>query len=191
MKIKAVETILKTAKTLIVYRGGSSGQWLSDGSAIYPIHNLPELTDKHLFAMFDIPEDKQSKYMFKEKPLPSSVDFGDINKNEKLIQRGRITFCVLGRELEPLKTSHGTIFINTKYLKPFSGEELGYELYERRSASGDIYIVAKSGMLLIGVIMPFAINGEKFIDELEEITLGCRRAPENDVAGNAQLTMEG
>lgn len=189
MKIKAIESILKSAKTIKVYRGSSSEQWLSDGSAIYPIHNLPSLSDKHLFAMFDIPDDKQSKYMFKEESLPSSINFDDMSKSEKLIQRGHITFCVLGRELEPLHTSSGTIFINTKYLKPFSDEALGYELYERCSENGDTYIVAKRGMLLIGVIMPFSINGDKFLEEIESIASGCRKSLNNTNKNKQQMTI--
>lgn len=193
MKLKAIETILKSAKSLIIYRDDRHGQWLGDGCSMYPIHNLPTLTDKHIFAMFDIPEDKQSKYLFRERGFPKGLDFRDYvdGDRERLIQRGKLTINALGRELEPLNTSVGTVFINTKYLKPFADEDDGYELYERRGSNGEVYIVAKSGMLLIGVISPFNIAGEKFLSELESLTEGVRLSLRNQKESNTQMTMEG
>lgn len=143
---------------------------------MYPIHNLPTITDKHLFALFDIPEDKQSKYYFQERGVPKDIDTRDYIENEKLIQRGKFTIVALGRELEPLQTSSGTVFINTKYLKPFADEPDGFELYERYGSESGTYIVAKSGMLVIGIIHPFNIVGEKFLSELETLTDGVRQA---------------
>lgn len=193
MKLKAIETILKSAKSLIIYRDDRYGQWLGDGCSMYPIHNLPTLTDKHIFAMFDIPEDKQSKYLFRERGFPKGIDFRDYvdGGSERLIQRGKLTIGALGRELEPLHTSAGTVFINTKYLKPFADEEDGFELYERRDNNDNVYIVAKSGMLLIGVISPFRIVADKFLSELEELTEGVRLALKNEKDTDIQMTMEG
>lgn len=176
MKIKAIESILKSAKQLIIYRNDRFGQWLGDGSSMYPIHNLPTITDKHLFALFDIPEEKQSKYHFQERGVPKDIDTRDYIENEKLIQRGKLTIVALGRELEPLQTSSGTVFINTKYLKPFADEPDGFELYERHGSESGTYIVAKSGMLVIGIIHPFNIVGDKFLSELEALTDGVRQS---------------
>lgn len=58
MKIKQIEAILKASKTIAVIETPSC-QWLSNGFAAYPIYNLPELTEENIFAMFDIPKDKQ------------------------------------------------------------------------------------------------------------------------------------
>ena len=190
MKIKAVESILKSAKSFIVYRGDVHGQWLGDGCAMYPINNLPCLNEKILFALFDISEDKQSKYFFQERGLPKGIDFRDCVENESILQRSKITFNVVGRELEPLLTAKGSVFINTKYLKPFSDEPDGFELYERISGDGEPYIVAKSGMLIIGIIIPFAVESKGFLKELEEITDGVRKTIKNRENTKNQISME-
>lgn len=191
MKIKGVESILKSSKTIIVCRGKLHGQWLGDGCAMYPIHNLPELTEHHLFALFDIPEEKQSKYMYQERGLPKGIDFRDCVENESVLQRGKITINAMGRELEPLFTSNGAVFINTKHLKPFSDEPDGFELYERISGDGEPYIVAKSGMLIIGIIIPFRVEGKKFLEELEQLVAGVRKTLENREAAANQILLEG
>lgn len=189
MKIKAIESLLKGSKQIIVYRSDRYGQWLGDGSAMYPIHNLPNITEKHLYAMFDIPESKQSKYFFQERGIPKTVDLRDCVEGEQLIQRGKISIIAVGRELEPIHTSVGTVFINTKYLKPFSDEADGYELYERKDADGKTYIVAKSGMLIIGIILPFNVAGPAFLKELELITEGVRLSLKSEKAKTEQISM--
>ena len=84
--------------------------------------------------MFDITEEKRDKFYFEERPLPPHINFEDGDDNEQLLERGAIAFYAQGRTLEPLKTSQGIAFINTRYLKPFSDIDAGYELYERTTA---------------------------------------------------------
>ena len=62
MKLKKIEQILKRNKTIILYHGPDDIQFLSDGAALYPMFNLPELTKESIFTMFDIPEEKASKF---------------------------------------------------------------------------------------------------------------------------------
>lgn len=190
MKIKSVESTLKSAKQIIVYRNDRHGQWLGDGSSMYPINHLPTMTEKHIFALFDIPEEKQSKYYFQERGFPKGLDFRDHIAEERMLQRGKLTLFVQGRELEPLNTSLGTVFINVKHLKPFDEEKDGFDLYERRDENGNVYIVAKSGMLIIGIISPFNIAGKSFLKELEDLTEGVRLALSNDKPMDLQQRMD-
>lgn len=55
MKLKQIEAILKAEKTIIVSET-SACQWLGNGSAFYPVYNLPKLTKDNIFTMFDITE---------------------------------------------------------------------------------------------------------------------------------------
>lgn len=191
MKIKAVESILKTAKTLYLYSGNRHGQWLGDGCAVYPVNNLPVLNEKYLFSLFDIPEEKQSKYLFQEHGFPKRIDFRDYVENEIILQRVNITINTAGRELEPMFTSKGVVFINTKYLKPFADEPDGFELYERYfSDDGEPYIVAKSGMLVIGIIIPYRIEGDQLLKTLEALTSGVRKTIEGRKASADQVLIE-
>lgn len=168
MKIKQIEAILKQEKTIIVAET-SNCQWLGNGSAFYPVHGLPKLTKENIFTLFDIAEDKRDKFYFEERPLPAYLNFDDGDDSEQMLERGSIAFIAEGRTLEPLKTSQGLAFINSRYLKPFSNEPNGYELYERTDENGHIYIAVKAGFILLGVIAPYDLVGDKFIQTLETV----------------------
>lgn len=168
MKLKQIEAILKAEKTIIVSET-PSGQWLGNGAAFYPVYNLPKLTQENIFTMFDIAEEKRDKFYFEERQLPTYLNFEDGDESEQMLDRGTIAFYAHGRTLEPLKTSQGMAFINARYLKPFADHAAGYELYERIDALGRPYIVAKSGFILLGVIAPYDLVSEEFIETLENI----------------------
>ena len=168
MKLKQIEAILKAEKTIIVSETPAC-QWLGNGAAFYPVYNLPKLTQDNIFTMFDIAEDKRDKFYFEERELPSFINFEDGDESEEMLDRGSIAFCAQGRTLEPLKTSQGIAFINTRYLKPFTDSQAGYELYERTDKLGRPYIVVKSGFVLLGVISPYDLVNEGFVQTLEEI----------------------
>lgn len=168
MKIKQIEAILKAEKTIIVSETPSC-QWLGNGSAFYPVYNLPKLTRENIFTMFDIPEDKRDKFYFEERELPSFINFEDDDDTERMIDRGTMALCAHGRTLEPLDTSQGVTFINTRYLKPFADVDAGYELYERVDKLGRPYIAVKTGFVLLGVISPYDLVNEEFIKTLENL----------------------
>ena len=168
MKLKQIEAILKAEKTIIVSETPAC-QWLGNGAAFYPVYNLPKLTQDNIFTMFDIAEDKRDKFYFEERELPSFINFEDGDESEEMLDRGSIAFYAQGRTLEPLKTSLGIAFINTRYLKPFTDSQAGYELYERTDKLGRPYIVVKSGFVLLGVISPYDLVNEGFVQTLEEI----------------------
>lgn len=168
MKIKQIESILKQEKTIIVAET-ECFQWLGNGSALYPVHGLPKLTKENIFTLFDIAEDKQEKFYFDERPLPAHLNFDDSDSSEQMIERGSMAFIAEGRVLEPLKTSQGIAFINSRYLKPFSNEANGYELYERTDTNGRIYIAVKSGFILLGIIIPYDLVSNEFIQMLESV----------------------
>ena len=144
MKIKQIEAILKTQKTIIVSETAEC-QWLSNGEACYPVYNMPKLTRENIFTMFDISESKWDKFYFREQELPSVYNFADDDEAELMVEQSKIEFNVSGRTLVLLKTSQGMVFINARYLRPFSDLADGFELYERTSKAGTPYIVVKSG----------------------------------------------
>lgn len=168
MKLKQIEAILKAEKTIIVSET-SSCQWLGNGAAFYPVYNLPKLTRDNIFTMFDIPEDKRDKFYFEQRDLPAFINFEDGDESEQMLERGTLSLYAQGRTLEPLKTSQGIAFINSRYLKPFADSMAGYELYERIDKLGRPYIVAKSGFVMLGVISPYDLVSEGFIKNLETI----------------------
>lgn len=167
MKIKKVESILKSSKTIITFKSNDSCQWIGNGAAFYPVNNLPTLTKENIFAMLDIPENKQDKFYFEERELPEALCFEDTDFTERILDRSEYSINTQGRNLEPLKTSEGISFIDKRLLSPFEKEESGYEIYERTSTSGGIYFAIKSGFLLLGVVGSYDLISDNFIEKLE------------------------
>ncbi|WP_317399670.1 hypothetical protein [Anaerotruncus colihominis] len=83
-----------------------------------------------------------------------------------------------GRVLQPLHTAQGLQFIDTKYLEPLAEYKDMLALYERTDTSGQTYIAAKNGLILVAVIMPFDAINEKFVQQLQEFTRDCKVALE-------------
>ena len=51
--------------------------------------------------------------------------------------------------------------------------EFAAEVYERRTAEGTPYIVAKAGFLLQAVIMPYDVINQQFVESLQDLTREC------------------
>lgn len=167
MKIKAIANICNSNKTIQIYENEVC-QWIGNGAVIYPLYNLPKLSEEHIFTMFDIPEDKKGKYIINvNENMPLSC-CTDAFEGEQLLERSSLSIQFKGYMLEPIKTSQGMIFINEKYFTPFSDSE-SYELYERVTPGGQPYIAVKEGFLLLGCIMPIDIITDDFIEKLTDI----------------------
>jgi hypothetical protein len=50
------------------------------------------------------------------------------------------------------------------------------ELFERRTEDGGVYFVAKTGLLVAGVIMPLNIVEERLVEDMETLAERCRAA---------------
>jgi hypothetical protein len=145
--------------------------------------------------MFDISEEQRTKFYIEERALPSFFNFNDYDPSEKILDRGRLNFCIDGRILEPLKTLLGIAFIDVRYLKPFADLESGYELYERTAKNGSTYIAAKSGFMLLGIFCPYDVVCDNFINTLDtilnltRIALLNKRQTDNDME-NKQIEID-
>lgn len=170
MRIKKIEAICKASRRIVVLwdREGEC-QWLGDGSAFYPVYGLPLLTEEHIFTMFDIPEDKRSKYLFTETEMPATYNFTDHCDSEVPLVREELSLIRYGVTLIPFKTSEGITFVDKRYLKPLEDSENEYVLCERTAGNGQVYIVAKQGFLLAGVIMPCAVVDKTFVEGLKTL----------------------
>lgn len=181
MKIASIQQICKGAKRIELFSAPSSSvQWISEGGAFYPLYNLPQLEQENVFTMFDIPEDKQNKIRFEHKfTLPQAICFEDHTNGETLLELGSISVYTRGQVLLPLKTSLGIVYINQKYLAPFKDSKNGVTLHERITPNGAVYIAAKEGFLLTGIILPLDVITKGFVDELESIYKLSAVAAEN------------
>lgn len=179
MKLKKVAALCGQKGVFILFNQVDSDgevvcQWLSDGIAAYPMAGLPYMDTDNICAMFDISEKKQEKLAFRHKNAPESINWDDTDPSERQLGDPKLCVRYECRELLPLRTSEGIVFIQEKYLAPL--DNLDYmRLYERRSTGG-VYIVAKVGMMIQAVIMPMDVVNEGFVDQMDDLTDMCRAA---------------
>ena len=182
MKIKSIEQICKANKTIFLYSGRDGRQWISNGEAYYPLTKLPQLDEDIVFTIFDIPEEKREKYIFDVGELPRTLCFSDedVEGKEKLLGKTLGRIIENGKTLVAFISSHGAIYINSKYLKPFEGSA-GLMLTERTDTSGRPYIAIKDGMFLEGIILPEdiidGVDGE-FLEKIAELYEATKIAAE-------------
>lgn len=180
MKLKRVAAICSKEGIFCLFNqtdeeGEIVRQWLGTGNAVYPIDGLPYMGGDNICAMFDIPEKKREKLIIRHDNTPDSINWEDSDPTEYQIDDPKLCVRYNGWELLPLCTSHGIIFIREKYLAPLDSLEY-MRLFERKSKSGAVYIVAKVGLVIQAVIMPTDIINEEFVEKMGELTEMCRIA---------------
>ena len=167
MKLKRIAAICRRDKHVVVYRSPDGGQYIGTDEAAYLVGGLPGLDEKSTLAILDVPEEDRSGWVCEIRGEPGKISIADIAQGEHLAKRGNIMVGYAGKELEPLTWPGGTMWIDTKFLRPLSGEEV--ELYIRRGGTGIDYVAAKKGMFLCAVIAPIEVS-EKFLADLRGVT---------------------
>lgn len=183
MKIKAIAAICKKNKRAVLFNrrdadGDVSAQLIGDGVALYPISGLPELDRESVFTIFDVPEKERDTWAVQYSEVSDAINLEDADATEKIIEQGEISIVCAGKVLKPLQTSRGLVFIESRYLAPISDILDAVELYERRTADGAPYIVAKAGLILQAAIMPQDVITALFVKQLHEIATECSRTLE-------------
>lgn len=164
MKLGKVGALCKGAKHFVIYNV-TGGQWISDGSAIYPLVDLPRFDEDNVYTLFDIPEDKRGKVLYEEKSgLPWGISISDSVPDEAEVQHTFIGITYRGAVYSPVKGRGGILFIDRKYLAPFSDD---ITIFERFYPNSDrSYLAVKRGMLLEGIISPSDIATKELAQTL-------------------------
>lgn len=175
MKIKSIAAICKKNKNIAIFErysddGDILTQYIGDGSAVYPVVGLPQLDKESLLTIFDVPEKDRDNYFVKTLGVPAGISFEDTDETERHVEREGISIIYSGRTLKPIRTTRGLVFIESRYLSPVADVLDVLELYERRTAEGTPYIVAKAGFLLQAVIMPYDVINQQFVESLQDLT---------------------
>jgi len=178
MKIKSIAAICKKNKNIAIFdRYSDDGdiltQYIGDGSAVYPVVGLPQLDKESLLTIFDVPEKDRDNYFVKTLGVPAGISFEDTDETERHVEREGISIIYSGRTLKPIRTTRGLVFIESRYLSPVADVLDVLELYERHTAEGAPYIVAKAGFLLQAVIMPYDVINQQFVESLRDLTREC------------------
>lgn len=179
MKLKKVAALCNSVN---IYRlhdkvdsTGEIAQWLGDGCATYPLHGLPYMEEDSLYRMFDVTEKKQDKAYFTHEAMPEGINVDDVSATDQIAEDMGVTISYGGTVLLPLRYTGGILFIQSKYLGPLEDQADFLQLYVRRTESGGRYVVAKTGMLIAGIIYPYKAVQESFVQQLEEVAAMTRR----------------
>lgn len=177
MKIRKIIDICKKKGSVIIFESGKE-QWISDGAAVFPMFDLPKFDEDSLCRTYDITDKQATKIHFRhEYTMPEAYDFEDFSEGENVVMRGPMCLLDTNRSIIPYMTSQGVAFIDAKYLQPLSDiEDVMLNLYERQTKSGQIYFAAKSGFMLVGIILPIDVVNDQFVDRLKQLTQQCEIA---------------
>lgn len=163
MKLKRVAALCAKSKHYILFdkidSTGEITQWLGDGYSLYPLNGLPILDEETVFAVLDVPEKQREKAVVRRENMPGTFNADDTDPAEKAVNEGDIPLILGGTVLQPLMTRKGITFIQRKYLEPLDDMLGMIQLFERVTADGQPYIVAKAGLLIAAIIMPYAVTG--------------------------------
>lgn len=170
MNVKKIIDLCKKNSFLRLY-DGEGVQWVSDGRALFPLFNLPIFDEDSICATFDITEKKAAKmHISRNNSFPVGFDFSDDVPKEEQCTRGDPLFG----GIVPLTTSHGMMFIDGRYLLPFSdADDDMLFIYERTADNGQTYFAIKQGFVLVGIVMPFDCVNENFVKRFKTIYEQC------------------
>ena len=180
MKLKKVAALCIRQEAFHLFDEVTEGgelirQWLGNGYAIYPLSGLPVLDESNLCAMFDVSDKKRKKCFFSRKPMPESLNVEDYARGERTLYDEWPTVEHNGYAIKPLSASDDMLFIQTAYLAPLEDMADYLRFYERVDNTGQKYIVAKNGMEIAAIIMPYDIISAGFVEELENLAFKCRK----------------
>lgn len=177
MKLSKVAAAFKPSKTArIVVRTDENGeikrQFVTNGAALYPLDGLPMLDEQSILSVFDIPKDKQSEWITKVESANESeflkAVLEDNDDSDTEIHHTGMMFDYMDTTMIAYFSQSGVVFLNANYIKPIANEGDSIGFYTRKTISGNI-IVAKTGFLLIAVIMPVNVMHGDFVEKLSTI----------------------
>ena len=178
MKINKVWALCKAAKKIVIYDTPCSeagGQWLGDGSSMYPRGALPNLDDKALYALFDVSDDEQEKFTYCEvKGTPVSLE--PVSGESEAVS-GSLNLYFNGASITALTQGKETLFFQDKYAGPLSGENFTYHIRHRED--GQAYIVCKSGLLTRAVFTPYNV-GKADLELMSAVLLSAQKTIEKE-----------
>lgn len=100
MKLSKLFSLMKQRKRITVSQG-MTAQWVGDGTALYPIYNLPQLTESTMRTLLDLTDDAWDKYTFEEHNTVH-VSEEDFEEGQVQLEPARLSIRWNGVEYLPL-----------------------------------------------------------------------------------------
>ena len=153
-----------------MYQAEYDEQWLSDGSACYPITGLPMLTEDSICKLYDINDTQRNKCCFEFFVGTPPILVSDSDPNESDAEMWDITIAIKGKTVMPISTEAGILFIDKKYLSPLTDmQNENMRLTIRESVSGKRYVCVKFGLIAYAFIAPVDVINDEFVNKIEKL----------------------
>lgn len=195
MKIKKIAAIAKKWKNVdLITRFNNAreirAQYIRTNNAIYPLQGMPVMDTAQLLTVFDIPSEKQSDWTVNEvQPDESLYSLADVESGEEPVKEIPIVIISGVESYQPVLTSQGVVLIPEEVFAPLDLGSGMYELFERVNGYGELYLVAKVGMLLQGVIFLQDYLTETFMETFRMLYRGIETSYEGTME-RAELRLE-
>lgn len=183
MKFSKITSLAKRNKTAILMRDDDGQQWLSIGSAVYRLENMPVLDEDTVLTVMGVSDDKREKWLTRCEEESSRILKNDLpDEVEVTAEDAGITIIYGGSLLTPIYTFYGVIWIDTELMEPTVKKETGYTRYFIRKNGGARAIAVKDGMVLSAVIMEYKQGGTDLYEALDTLADRCRAEERRDDA---------
>lgn len=188
MIINKIIQLCKKEKRILLINVGDS-QWLSDGHAVYPMHEMPEFDIDSLMKTYDISAKKGEKFIKNHISAEKlSLNFNDSCTDEVLCEENPIRIAINGTTYIQILTENGCELLDSKYFAPLAdANEDMVQIYQRITKKGDVYFAVKDGMFLISLIQPTLVLNEKTLEELKSFVNYCDVHMRNKSGAKAAL----
>ena len=151
MQIKKIIQLCKSSGIINIYNAPDK-QYISNGTAVYPLDRCPRFDEGSICAAYDITEKQANKMLIQTlDALPNGISFEDVDDLENLCEDTDVRLGASGDLM--LVTTQGIKFFPIACLAPLSDTQ-NIEIYERPGGSDGIYFVVKSGFMLLAVVLP-------------------------------------
>ena len=153
MKLQAIKQRCKDRDTILILNAGDGRQWISNGSASWPVEGI-RIHEGALAALFDLTP-KQVKEMRIEELDWSDERFTVEPQNDYELPLEEIGHVLaMGDIWVALKNDKGVLFIRADELKPIDGKDGRYTFMERWARYEGPMVAVYGDMLTGGLIQP-------------------------------------
>lgn len=171
MKISKIIGLCKSSRTLNLHNDELNQiQWISNGSAIFPLMDMPRFDCQSLCNTYDISDSQQSKMTIKENvKMPNSFDYSDSASRENEIKKLPFSIRYGAYDTVLFETSYGVMFVESDLLSPLSDySDVNLKYYERYTLADLPYLAVKNGFVLIALVLPLDnMTDSKFYEDFK------------------------
>lgn len=155
-KIKALAVQRKRATLLdeVDKKSRVKRQWISVGTAMYPILGMPIISAENLPTLLQLSDSQTEAMKISEEPLTADLDMGDFRDGPEIVHEEGLSIILHGRETLIIRTQSGVLLLEAALLSPIWRSTMLMQV--RRTAGGIPYICAYDGLFLAGILYPFS-----------------------------------